>query len=232
MADEVARIRGEYERRRREIPVDFYARWRPENLFARHSQERALLTGLRRERVLPLGDQRILEVGCGDGDWLGIFAEFGAAPENLAGIDLDEARISVARARYPRSDLRTGEASHLPWADESFDLVAQSTVFSSILSDQMKRDVASEMLRVLRPGGVIVWYDFFVNNPANPHVRGVRRSEVEGLFGGCRGRLVRTTLAPPLARWLVPRSWAAATLLASLRVLDTHFLGVLRKEIR
>jgi hypothetical protein len=29
------------------------------------------------------------------------------------------------------------------------------------------------MLRILKPGGAILWFDFRVNNPANPHVCGV-----------------------------------------------------------
>jgi hypothetical protein len=85
------------------------------------------------------------------------------------------------------------------------------------------------MLRVLAPGGAILWYDFFVDNPSNPHVRGVRRREIEALFPGCRVSLRRATLAPPLARRIVPVSWNLAALLESLRVLDTHYFGMIRR---
>jgi hypothetical protein len=42
-------------------------------------------------------------------------------------------------------------------------------------------------------------------------------------------RLTRITLAPPLAARLVPVSWITALLLEKVRILNTHYLGVIRK---
>jgi len=216
---ETDRILEELRRREREVPVDFYSLDRPANRFLRQSQERALRT------IGPLAGKRVLEVGCGSGNWLEMMSGAGS----LAGIDLDPGRAARAAERFPDADIRSGDASRLPWAGGSFDLVLQSTVFSSILDPGMRRAVASEMLRVLAPDGAILWYDFFVDNPSNPHVRGVRRREIEALFPGCRVSLRRATLAPPLARRIVPVSWRLAELLESLRVLDTHYFGVIRR---
>jgi ubiquinone/menaquinone biosynthesis C-methylase UbiE len=223
---EADRILEELRRRERELPADFYSLDQPANLFLRHGQERALRKAL--EEIGPLAGRRILEVGCGSGNWLEVLARFGG--QALSGIELDPGRAARAAARFPEADVRTGDASRLPWASGSFDVVLQSTVFSSILEPGMRRAVASEMLRVLAPGGAILWYDFFVDNPSNPHVRGVRRREIEELFPGCRVDLRRATLAPPLARRIVPVSWTLAALLESLRVFDTHYLGVIRRE--
>lgn len=220
---EADRILEELRRREREIPADFYSLDRPANRFLRHGQERALRQAL--EALGPLAEKRVLEVGCGSGNWL----ERLRGAKSLAGIDLDPGRAARAAARFPGADIRAGDASRLPWESGSFDLVLQSTVFSSILDPGMRKAVASEMLRVLAPDGAILWYDFFVDNPANPHVRGVRRREIEALFPGCRISLRRATLAPPLARRIVPLSWTLASLLESLRVLDTHFFGVIRR---
>lgn len=221
--NEADRILEELRRRERELPADLYSLDRPANRFLRQGQERALRKAL--EEIGPLAGKRVLEVGCGSGNWLQMLA--GAA--SLAGIELDPGRAAGAAARFPGADIRAGDASSLPWAGASFDVVLQSTVFSSILDPGMRRAVASEMLRVLAPGGAILWYDFFVDNPSNPHVRGVRRREIEVLFPGCRVALRRTTLAPPLARRIVPVSWKLAALLESLRVLDTHYMGVIRR---
>lgn len=218
---ETDRILEELRRREREIPADFYSLDRPANRFLRQGQERALGKAL--EEIGPLSCKRVLEVGCGSGNWLEMLA--GA---QLAGIELDPERAALAAARFPGADIRAGDASKLPWASGSFDLVLQSTVFSSILEQGMRQAVASEMLRVLAPGGAILWYDFFVDNPSNPHVRGVRKREIAALFPGCRITLRRATLAPPLARRIVPVSWKLASLLESLRVLDTHYFGVIR----
>lgn len=153
----------------------------------------------------------------------------GAAREDLAGIELDSGRAAACARRLACADVRAGDASRLPWSDGSFDVVLQSTVFSSILDQVMRKTVASEMLRVLAPDGAIIWYDFFVDNPSNPNVRGVRRREIEALFPACRVDLRRTTLAPPLARRIVPMSWTLATLLESWRFLNTHFLGSIQR---
>ena len=219
---EADRILEELRRREREVPADFYSLDRPANRFLRRGQERALAKAL--EEIGPLSGKRVLEVGCGSGNWLEMLA--GAA--SLAGIDLDPGRAARAAARFPEADIRAGDASSLPWASGGFDVVLQSTVFSSILDLGMRRAVASEMRRVLAPGGAILWYDFFVDNPSNPHVRGVRRREIDALFPGCRVALRRATLAPPIARRIVPVSWTRAALLEALRVFDTHYLGVIR----
>ncbi|MCC7210276.1 MAG: hypothetical protein IT451_00360 [Candidatus Brocadia sp.] len=39
----------------------------------------------------------------------------------------------------------------------------------------MKKGIAAEMLRVLEPDGVILWYDYYMNNPKNPDVKGVKK---------------------------------------------------------
>jgi SAM-dependent methyltransferase len=227
--DTAEQIRAEYKRRAAEIPADAYSLQYPANLYIYQGQTRALLWALKLAGLLPLADRRILEVGSGRGNWLATLEAFDARRELLAGVDLDEQRTEQCRQRFVGADVRAGDASNLPWPDGSFDAVLQSTVFTSILDDGMKQAVAREMLRVLKPQGAILWYDFHMNNPNNPHVRGVKRPEIESLFPGCRVTLRRVTLAPPLARRLVPISWVACELLEKLRFLNTHYFGVLRR---
>lgn len=225
---EARRIRAEYERREREIGRDAYSITRPANLFIRQGQQRALLDALQRARLLPLATRRVLEIGCGRGAWFSSFEQFGAVRANLAGIDLDPTRIAEARDQLPGIDLRVGDATQLPWPAGSFDLVFQSTVFTSILDAAVRAAVASEMRRVLATGGAILWYDFSYDNPANPNVRGIAAGELASLFPGCTIELKRVTLAPPLARRIVPRSWLAASVLERLNLLNTHYFGVIR----
>lgn len=239
---EVDRITAEYARRQREVPADFYSLARPAVLFHYQQRTRAVLAALTQSGLSPLAGKRILEVGCGAGGWLVDFESWGAARGDLAGLDLLPDRIAIAKARLVDqrdaqgsvlslgADIRLGDASHLPWPDASFDLVLQSTVFSSILDNAMRQAVASEMIRVLKPGGVVLWYDFFVDNPRNPNVRGVRKRELFDLFPGFRVEVLRRiTLAPPIARRLVPITWIGALMLEKLVILNTHRLGVLRK---
>jgi hypothetical protein len=85
------------------------------------------------------------------------------------------------------------------------------------------------MLRVVKPTGLILWYDFFFDNPKNVNVRGIAGREIQRLFPGCSVKLQRVTLAPPLTRRLAARSWLACSLLEAIPLLRTHLLGVIRK---
>ena len=87
------------------------------------------------------------------------------------------------------------------------------------------------MLRVLKPNGLILWYDFLLNNPLNPDVRGVRKREIFALFSGCNFDLRRVNLVPPVLRWLAPRSWFLTYMLGRVRPFCSHYLGVITKLI-
>ncbi|HEX6533929.1 MAG TPA: class I SAM-dependent methyltransferase [Gemmatimonadaceae bacterium] len=192
--------------------------------------ERGLLRALARAGVRTLARSRVLEVGCGSGQWLRALVQWGARPEHVTGIDLQLGRLAEARSRCAGGvGLAAASGASLPFADGTFDAVLQSTVFTSILDPAVRRAVAGEMLRVLRPGGVVLWYDFLVDNPRNPDVRGVRRGEVRALFPGCRVELRRITLAPPLARALAPRLRPLAVLLSAIPPLCTHLVGSIER---
>ena len=203
----------------------------PASLFAIHDCERHTLELLKRYRHLPLAEKSILEVGCGTGAWLRHFVRWGARPENLAGVDLLAEDLARARLRLPAGvRLEVGSAAELRFPAASFDLALQATCFTSILDPELRRRTASEMLRVVKPDGLILWYDFHVNNPWNPDVRRVTKREIHELFPHCRIDLQRVTLAPPLARWVVPRSWLLAYLLNCVPLLRTHYLGAITKR--
>jgi len=223
-ASEAARIRREYERREQAIPQDFYALDKPANRFA-HIRLAARIQALFEQRGMsPLAGRRIADIGCGSGAWLSAFAAWGACPRDLFGIDLSPRRVATARQRLPQSEIVHSDASTLPWPDAFFDLVCQFTAFSSVLDSRMKRAMAAEMLRVLRPGGAVLWYDLRVNNPRNPAVRAIPLEEIAALFPGCTMEAERQTLAPPLARAIVPHSEALASFLERISALRSHSL--------
>ncbi len=229
-ADEINRVRAEYERRERDLPKDFYANDKAANLFALHSRERALRQGLADAGLLPLTGRTLLEVGCGTGEWFPTFERFGLTPQNLSGVELAASRLAQAQARSPRSQLLEGDATELPFNDGTFDVVFQATVLSSILDDSVRATIAKEMLRVRKPGGAVISYDFAFNNPSNKAVRRVTRDDLTRLFPGCRATFIPCTLAPPVARRLVPLSWVLAEVLQASRALNTHLLAVIRPE--
>ncbi|MGQ9688688.1 MAG: class I SAM-dependent methyltransferase [Desulfobaccales bacterium] len=223
---EARRIVAAYARRR----DDLYSWFSPGHLFLMQSREREVLRLLKSLGLNRLARQRILEVGCGDGLWLGELIKWGARPEHLCGLDLRADILAVARANLPAETLLIqANAAFLPFSASTFDLVLQSLVFTSILDPLMKQVAAGEMLRVLKPGGFILWYDYCVNNPANPDVRGVSKGEIRRLFPDCQLHLRRLSLAPPLARRLAPYSFLLCFMLEKLRFLNTHYLGIIWK---
>jgi ubiquinone/menaquinone biosynthesis C-methylase UbiE len=198
--------------------------------FQIQERERHVLQLLDRHDLMPLSGRRILEVGCGTGKWLRDLIAWGADPENIFGMELLQASAARARRLCPQSvTIECGNAAELRFESESFDIVLQATVFTSVLDLEMKRAMAAEMLRVLRPRGVILWYDFFFKNPRNPYVLPVTKTEIRQLFPGCSLELRRVTLAPPLARLVAPRSWVACSVLSRIPPLCTHYLGAIRR---
>jgi SAM-dependent methyltransferase len=218
--------------------TDQYARWHawpnwfaPGELFMQQEFERHIVTLLGRHGgTKVLEGKQILEVGCGKGYWLRQLVKWGASPEQVAGIDLVAGHVAEAkRLAPPGMRVEQASATSLPFPDASCDLVLQMVIFTSILDSRVRAQAAREMLRVLKPDGLILWLDFRVNNPRNPDVRGVKKAEIRQLFPGCRVDLRRVCLAPPLIRRLSPYSWLLCYLLAKVPFLCTHYLGTIRK---
>ncbi len=174
---EAARIQREYARREAEIPAGFYDLARPANYFAHCQLARRIAAKLDRADLLPLEGRKIADIGCGTGNWLLEFIQWGARPEDLFGIDLNHGRIEQARTRIPGAHFEAGDASQLSLAPGSFDLVCQFTAFSSVLDDFMRRSIASEMIRILKPGGAIISYDLRVGNPNNSAVAPIGKED-------------------------------------------------------
>jgi SAM-dependent methyltransferase len=226
---DLQRLRAEYaERECRFAGSDIYSRHNPSNLFILNSRERACLRAIRWQGAEPLCDKHILEMGCGGGKVLLECLQWGAEPEQIYGVDLLKDRILDARLLLPHSHFFNADCQNLPFRDMLFDLVLQFTAFSSVLNGQVKRNMASEMLRVLKPDGLILWYDFWTN-PFNKQTKGIRKPEIRRLFPDCRYAFRRITLAPPLARRIVPVSWLFAMFLEKLWIFNTHYLVGIRK---
>jgi SAM-dependent methyltransferase len=210
-----------------------YSMLRPEVVRAAQEWQRALLELLASRGGYVDADLRrlkLLDVGCGYGGHLLDFLRIGFSPENLQGIELLPERAAGARARLPAGvRLHEIDASRAAIADASQDLVFQSVVFSSLLDPSFQQRLADAMWRWLKPGGAVLWYDFTVDNPRNPDVRGVPLVRVRALVPQGRVTARRVTLAPPLARAAVRVHPALYTALNALPLLRTHVLAWIEK---
>lgn len=226
------RIRTEYARCDREVDPNLYAPWAEASALMHFGAVRNAAMMLHRAGVFPGPDAECLEVGFGYQGWLPELIRWGVPERNLHGIELYPPRANRTRMILPVADLRIGDASQLPWGDNTFHLVVASTVFTSILDTGVRHTVAKEITRVLAPGGALLWYDFAVNNPRNPNVRKVGRRELRELYPALKGEIRSVTLAPPLARLIAPRSFALASLIEAIPWLRTHLIAVFVKLIQ
>lgn len=97
-------------------------------------------------------DARILDVGCGTGEFTRRVADLfpGAL---VVGVDLHEPHLALARARSPhgrRVLYEQGDAFSLAAPDRSFDLVACRHLLQAVPHPE---EIVKEMVRVARPGG-------------------------------------------------------------------------------
>jgi SAM-dependent methyltransferase len=228
--NELRRIRDEYARRARDIDHDaLYSLFNPGALFLQTQRARHVLSMLRQHGMRSLRDRTVLEVGCGGGGVLREFLAFGTDVSRLHGIDLLEQRLRQASLANPNLLLACADGQSPPYPDKSFDLILQFTAFTSVLAPEVKVAMAREMLRVLKPDGIILWYDFWLN-PTNAQTRGIRPREIKALFPNCHFKFRRITLAPPIARRLAELAWGACLLLEWLRLFNTHYLVVIRPQ--
>ena len=204
-----------------------YSLARPHSLFFHQGRQQKLIKLLDKHGLFPLRDARVLEMGCADGDALKDFLHYGVAAKNLHGIDIRHNAVERLYQQIPSVRVACASGKHLPYSDSSFDIVMQFTAFSSMLDDDLRREVAQEMQRVCRPEGIIIWYDFWIN-PTNRNVEGIGKRKVLEYFDGWQAQVQRITLAPPIARRIAPISITLCRILEKFQVLNTHYLVVLR----
>jgi SAM-dependent methyltransferase len=96
---------------------------------------------------------RVLDVGCGTGVLARTAADRVAAESQVTGLDLNEGMLAVARRLRPKIDWRQGDATKLPFADATYDVVMSQF---SLMYFPDRTAALKEMLRVLRQGGRLV----------------------------------------------------------------------------
>lgn len=174
-----------------------------------------------------LSQIRMLDLGAGELFWTEKIMELGLAPEKCIGSDLLSWRLDNGHKRGRPINAVATSAAELAFGSDSFDLVCQLTMMTSVLDSDTRRRIASEMIRVLRPGGVILWYDFRFNNPFNPNTRAIRKAELAALFDGFPLQCEKVTLLPQLARKIGPVIYPLLKFAAAFPILRTHYLALI-----
>lgn len=137
------------------------------------TNNRARLSARRKmmETVVWRGDEMVLDVGCGNG-FLLLEAAKHLTTGKAIGIDVwqDGAggqsadavwRNARIEAITDKIDLQNVDARTMPFERETFDVIVSSLALHHMGSNANREQALQEMIRVLKPGGMILLYDMF-----------------------------------------------------------------------
>lgn len=227
---EIKRIKNEYQKRdTAEINKyeNLYSPLNPAAIFIRHEIENHtanfLFNSIETGNIKKL---KVLEVGCGNGSMLNMFTQLGFGEKNLTGIDLMESRLKNAAACHNQNGYLCANGEKLPFKNSSFDIVSQFTVFSSILNKTTKQNIAAEMKRVCKPGGIIIWYDMIHTNPLNKNLKGIRYGEIKELFNITQNAVTkRIILNPWILRPALKISKILCDILSAVKIFNSFYIS-------
>ena len=126
-------------------------------------------------------DDAVLDFGCGYGRVLSQLADAGF--RDLRGCDFSEKMTALAAKELPGADIRTNHDVEIPWPDSSCDRVLLVAVLTCRPGDDAQRKLAGEILRVLRPGGLLFAADFLLNTDARNLERYEKFKDRHGNYG-------------------------------------------------
>lgn len=108
---------------------------------------------------------KVLDLAAGTGTSSASYAEAGA---DVVACDFSIGMMREGKKRYPELDFVAGDATALPFADNTFDVTTISYGLRNVVDT---RRALEEMLRVTKPGGKVVIAEF--SRPTNDAFRGL-----------------------------------------------------------
>lgn len=193
-------------------------------------QRNYLLKNILKEKKIILPETKVLDIDCGNGEFLGFLSNNGVNFYNSYGVDIELKGVRRAKSRWQEINFINADASNLPFLDKSFDIIFAISMFNVILDKNILEKVISEMKRVIKDGGVIIIYDlrFFSPNPYNHHIT---KDFIEHHFCNKKIETYTLTLIPILARLLAPISEKLCDKLTKVKILNSHYLFVIKDEL-
>ena len=230
---EIKRVREVYATRDSVMPLHdwkvniYHPRHPMGRLF--HEHNHSILVQALNNLDFDLGGRKVLGVGCGFGYWLRYCVELGSNPTDLVGVDVSEERIKEARTRNPAITWLKIDGSNIPLPSETFDLVMQVVVFSSIHDPSLREKLATEMWRTLRVGGHLLWLDHRLLH--SDHLIGFTVSQVEGYFHGAE-LLYSRRVHPRYFRYIYNRFGWLAQLLSKISMWRSEAQLLIFEKVR
>ena len=156
---------------------------------AHRTREAALLPRFISARGLNAGEvpMDVLQVGVGDGRWA---TGFDLPTTRFSGVDEDERAVARAGLNFPEGDFqKLGPDLTIPHAEEGFDLTFSEGTLGGYPAGE-KRALISEMWRVTRPGGRLLFLEDFVGGDGSAEHTVSVSVFVDLLMGATAGQVV------------------------------------------
>lgn len=188
-------------------------------------EREALYSSVVRNKFIQINNLKVLEIGAGTGANLSFFHRLGIPYSNIYANELINDRVVALKQNFPEVIVFEGNAEELN-TNQKYDIVFQSTVFTSLLNDKLRFSAAKKMWNLVNEEGIILWYDFVFNNPTNLHVKKVTKKEIKHLFPKAKKyEFYKVTLAPPIGR-KVKKMY---NFFNKFKFLRTHIVAVIHK---
>lgn len=159
-------------------------------------------------------EPHLLDIGCGHGY---IHPELRAAGFRITGVEVAQEVLPLAREANPGVEYRGYDGHHLPFEDHSFDVATAICVMHHVPPPQWPA-FASEMRRILKPGGLAIVFEHNPWNPATRYVVASNEIDADAVL-----------LSAPRLRSLL--SDAGLTHVSSKSILFTPFAGRFFREL-
>ncbi len=104
----------------------------------------------------------VLDFGCGYGRILGELIKYKF--NHLYGADFSEQMLDLARKTYPNVIFKKNNDIDISYQNEFFDAIILSAVLGCIAGESQQKYLIKEILRVLKPGGILYLADFIIND--------------------------------------------------------------------
>jgi len=146
------------------------------------------------ERIALAPGEAVLDVGCGPGTDVFDMVELVGPAGRLVGLDASEVMIAEARRRAQQLQapitFKVGEVYALPFPDGAFDVCRTERLLEHIPD---AGQALAEMVRVTRPGGRILVFDFdwdtlIIDHPDKETTRTIIMSYSDSIQNGWIGR--------------------------------------------
>ena len=121
-----------------------------------------------------------LDVACGRGAYCLAASEIVGEKGRVYGVDLWEEGIELLKAAADEKGIGNINAfvsnagEHIPVADHSIDVCLMATVLHDFVEDQIEKEVLHEIVRVVKPNGMLAIMEFMkIDGPPGPprHIR-------------------------------------------------------------